>query len=250
MSLRKIATLTILAATMGVAQAATLTHDYELNNSLSDALGGPSLISAGGTLSATGYTFGANQGLSLSNGFANAGDYSIELQFSFDATGDWRKILDFKNLTSDNGLYNLNGALNFYPIINGATNPIGSGTSVNVILTRDGSTNVVVGYVNGVQEISFADSDYAVFDATNGIANFFNDDYQTSQREASSGFVDFIRVYDGPLSSNQARCLSSSNPLRCGIPGAEGNGNVPEPGSLVLFGIALLGIVSRKRWSN
>ena len=42
------------------AEAATLTHLYQLNNTLTDSLGGSSLMSNGGT-------FGANQGPSLSN---------------------------------------------------------------------------------------------------------------------------------------------------------------------------------------
>ena len=47
----------------GVTQG--LIHDYELNGSFADALGGPSLTPNGGTLNATNYTFGPNQGLTL-----------------------------------------------------------------------------------------------------------------------------------------------------------------------------------------
>ena len=249
MSFRKIAAFAVLAGSIGAAHgAAILTHDYELNGSLSDALGGPSLVSFGGTLGGTGYTFGANQGLSLSNGFANAGNYSIEMGFSFDTTGGFRKILDFKNRTSDNGLYNLTHNLNFFPITTGVGGQITDTTFVTVILTRDSGSTVAVGYVNGAQQISFTDTtSLAVFDAASNIAQFFRDDFATGQGEASSGFVDFIRVYDGALTGNQASCLQGSNPLACNIPGAVGNQSVPEPGSLALLGLGLLGFFARKR---
>ena len=95
----------------GMALATTFT--YDLNNSLAETGGGPSLTSLGGTLGPTGYTFGANQGLSLTNVIGAGTPYSIELRFSFDATSGFRRILDFKDRTSDTGLYNLNTAVNF-----------------------------------------------------------------------------------------------------------------------------------------
>src|SRR4051812_22087216 len=58
----------------------TPAHLYDLNGNLKDALGGPALVSGGGALSSTGYTFGVKQGLTLSNG-VNAGTYSIEMVF-------------------------------------------------------------------------------------------------------------------------------------------------------------------------
>src|SRR5262249_8472628 len=48
-----------------------LIHDYELNNTYADSMGGPSLQPNGGTLSSGSYTFGANQGLTLNNALPN-----------------------------------------------------------------------------------------------------------------------------------------------------------------------------------
>ena len=57
-----------------VAYGQTPIHVYELDGTLADSLSGPALVSAGGTLNATSYSFGPNQGLSLSNGLPNPAD--------------------------------------------------------------------------------------------------------------------------------------------------------------------------------
>jgi hypothetical protein len=68
----------------GMALATTFT--YDLNGSLAEAGGGPSLTSLGGIIGSTGYTFGADLGLSLPNVIGAGVSYSIELRFSFDLT--------------------------------------------------------------------------------------------------------------------------------------------------------------------
>ena len=140
-------------------------------------------ISQGGTLGATGYTFGANQGLTLP--FASP-VYSIDISFSFDTTSGFRKILDFKGLTSDEGLYNLNGTLDYFNFAGGPTVQIPAGTIVDARLTRD-ATGLVTGYVNGVSQFSFIDSTNSA-GALSSLA-FFMDDFHTGLREASSGFA-------------------------------------------------------------
>lgn len=103
----------MLLSVASVAGADTFT--YELNGSLADS-GGPSLVSNGGPLGSTGYAFGVNEGLSLPG--TRAFDvYSIDIRFYFDDVNalfnTWQKILDFKNRTSDSGLYSAGGSLLF-----------------------------------------------------------------------------------------------------------------------------------------
>src|SRR5262245_54876724 len=75
-----ISATTMLLCVAPIARADTFT--YELNGSLMDS-GGPSLVSQGGTLGSTGYTFGVNEGLSL-RGTRAFDVYSIDIRFFFD----------------------------------------------------------------------------------------------------------------------------------------------------------------------
>ena len=140
------------------------TFTYELNGSLAESNGGPSLVSYGGTLGSTGYTFGVNQGLSLSDtGISNA--YSIDIRFYFDdinASPDgYQRILEFKNLASDTGLYERGGTLLFFVRGNptGAQSDVpnfASGVPADLLLTRS-AAGLLSAYVDGTLAFTFSD---------------------------------------------------------------------------------------------
>lgn len=219
------------------AQAASVTHIYELNGSLADSLGGPSLVANGGTLGPTGYTLAANQGPSLSNAIDPA-TYSIEMRFSFEILSGYIKIIDFKDLTSDDGLYNLDTALDFFPVTTGPSGAFVANTITHLVLTRDDATDAVVGYVNGVQQITFTDDlDRATFSGLNNLIHFLQDDFPTGQGEASGGFLDQIRLYDGALTATQVTDLfNGAQPP--GLPG-----QVPEPATWLMLATGLAGLL-------
>jgi Concanavalin A-like lectin/glucanases superfamily/PEP-CTERM motif len=235
MPLRSIAIACAALATWA-AQAATPTHLYLLNDA-TDVYGGPAIVGEGGSfgtnaLGATGYSFAVNQGLQLSN-VLNASVYTLDFSYSFDFDSGYRKLVDFKSLTSDAGLYNLSQTLNFYPVTSGAALLV-AGNLARVTLTRD-AAGQVTGYVNGVQQITFADTgNLATFSDSQQLGRLFHDDSATGGRESSSGFVDYVRIYDVALSATEVGALT--NP-------------VPEPGTWALMAAGLLavGAAARKR---
>jgi hypothetical protein len=207
---------TILFAFNGIneAQAATLTHRYDLKGTPADTFGGSTLQLGGGTLSGIGYTFDANQGLSLSNAI-NPGSYSIVMDFLINDTSSYRKLIDFKDLSSDNGLYNTFGSLNFYVFgdISGPTAPFSNGVLSRLVVTRDAS-NLFAGYVNGVLQFQFTDSGSdAIFSSSNNIIRFLTDDTVTGGTEASGGFLSRVEIYDGALTAAEAAALGGPAPI-------------------------------------
>jgi acetyltransferase-like isoleucine patch superfamily enzyme len=195
---------------------------YPLTSSFSDELGGPDLVPNGGTLQDNGYVFGPGQGLSLTN-VLNPTNYSIEMLFRVDSTtglGVTAKLIDFANLTSDVGWYTGdapetgdNAKMGFFtfnpPGFHLGPDPVfEDNVFAHMVVTRNGVTGEVNGYVNGVEQLSFIDSfNEAVFAELGAVANFFLDD--GTGFEESGGFVDFINIYDAPLSASAVAELIS-----------------------------------------
>ncbi|HEX3866438.1 MAG TPA: hypothetical protein VHV78_06775 [Gemmatimonadaceae bacterium] len=141
-----------------------------------------------GTLTAAGYDFGPNQGLNLSNVFTS-NTYSVALEFQLTDISGYRKILDVADQGSDDGLYDLNGELQFFNETGSTPVSIAANTNIFVVFARDNATNMIAGYVNGVQEFDLTGSGgEADFRGANNIARFFEDDNVTGQREASGGW--------------------------------------------------------------
>ena len=213
---------------------ATLTHDYDLTSSLNDQVGSTALVSLGGSISGSGYTFAANQGLNLSSVLSDVGNYSILMDFSFQSLSGYRKILDFQNLTSDTGVYNLSTDLNYYNSAFGPNGAFTANTAARVIITRDSATQLVTGYVNGISQFSFTDSTSgATFTGTNGIIRFFQDDNITGQNESSAGVSTRISIYDGALTSLEVAGLGGPQSAAPGV---------PEPASFLLLGTGLVAL--------
>ena len=213
------------------------THLYTFQNSLNDAFAGPALTGLGGALSTSGYTFGANQGLKLSGVFATNTDYSIAINSRFDVTTGYRKIVDFSNLASDDGYYNLDTATDLYPVLSGPAGAYADNTMAFTVLTRNATSGLFSVYVNGVLQLSNTDTPgYADF--AGGIAHFFVDDFATGQREASGGFVNYLATYNRELS---AREVAGLNPFRNVVP-------EPTTNALVAVGLAgMFAIIRRRR---
>lgn len=210
-------------------ESATLTADYRFRETLSSSVGqSPDLVAAGSgpvrfigddglDLHRTVLGFGPNGGLSLpsASDVVGEGGYSVEVLFRFDRLNGYRKILDFEDGGSDDGLYSLDGCLSFYPRVTADHASIVADRYVHVVLTRYASSRVI-GYVNGVRVFAFADTaGRAVVDDGEQLRFFTDDDTTTS--ESSGGAVARVRVYDGPIGDDRVRALCAALlPEGCG----------------------------------
>jgi len=200
-----------LTLAIGFSTSRATTYTYELDNSLAaDQAGAPALVSDGGTLSASGYSFAAGQGLSLSGvlGPSNTA-YFIDIHFSFDHWGNppgsdgYAKIIDFHNKGQDIGFYSARSAgsnvLDFYGSAaeRRGTTKLTDGQSYDIMLTRS-AAGLVSAYVNNILQFTYNDASAKNAIFANGIIRFFEDDLKTYP-EQSSGRVTYIEVGTTPL---------------------------------------------------
>jgi len=215
--------------TLGVSlpAEAAMVANYQFQNTLSSAVpAAPDLVpfalgsftpdNIGGTPTFV-YNFGQQLGLSLNTTGLISDNYTIAALFQFDDISSYRKVFDFKNLTSDNGLYIDNGQLNFYSESSGGplVNP---GTFLEAVLTRDSSTNLVTAYFDGIPVFSFTDSSsLGVISAAN-LLNIFQDDATTSGGESSSGSVAGIQIFNTVLTDAEVANLDLVTPVPGPLP--------------------------------
>lgn len=236
--IRTLAAAALLAAGIGsCAQAASLTHLWTLDGTDADSVGATPITLNEPGLTATGFFFGSNAGLSAHGAMPTA-SYTIDLSFDFDNVTGYNKVVDFKDKTSDTGLYVYNGKMNFYNVVTG-TASIVADQAFRLTITRDGATDQFSAYVNGVLDLTFADtSGLAEFTGADAVADFFQDDSHTNGREHDSGFVDYIRVWDGALSANEVAAL--------GYPTTTPAVPLPAAGWLLVAGLGAIGALRRR----
>lgn len=206
------------------------TADYRLQDTLASSVGTPpALISInnapnGPNTFATELVDGRSRrvlrfpqgnGLALHPSYPTAyyDVYSMAVLFRFDTVTGYRRVLDTWGGFHESGLYTRNGALDFYPLVNGSGAPIAADAYVQVVLTRD-SAQKVTGYVNGAQQFQFTDSTGEAIiqsDLFTGIRLywFYDNEYGgTIHTEESSGAVARIRVWNRALTGGEVSNLS------------------------------------------
>jgi len=203
---------------------ATLVADYQFNETLASSIEGAPSLSALGKWnpfitetvdgqSITVFNFGAagdpGTGLQLSTaGLIPTDDYSVVVLFNFDLVAGWRKILDSNNRLTEAGLYDLDSKLVYFgkkdTIVETTEPVIGADQWVQVVFTRDATTNEVVVYVDGVEKIRSVDEEGSNKLVPNDVLHIFRDDHTTETEdyhENSGGAVARLRLYDGALTA-------------------------------------------------
>jgi OOP family OmpA-OmpF porin len=152
------------------------------------------------------YRFDKNCGLhyNMKKSYINlSSSYSIEIYFKFDALDSWKRVIDFKNRTSDNGAYIFNGKLNFYQIATSEIAPVAAGEYTHYTFTYDAPSRRVNIYADGIGKISFYDSNNDAKIDPNEL-HFFYDDLIVNN-EASSGTVAYIKFFDHVITPQEAK---------------------------------------------
>jgi hypothetical protein len=210
-----------LSAAFGAqtASAATLKADYRFAGTRdSSCCGAPALADLGANSFVeelvdgspqTVLAFPLSSGVSIPAGVIPADSYSIAALFRLEDVSGFRRLVDFSTSSTDRGLYNLNGQLNFYPIVTGETfpPPIEANSYAHVVLTRNGATGEVIGYLDGNPEITFGDSNGDAVLQPGSDLRFFKDDTVVGGEE-SAGAVARIRVYEGALTAAEVAAIS------------------------------------------
>jgi len=190
---------------------------YEFNNSLTEVAGnGPELTVLGtegiyvqdtlleiGSAEKRVYRFEANSGFQFDNTAAGnfLGDqYTIELYFVFDNLSSWKRVVDWKTRSSDNGAYVYYGELNFYPYQYSTDAPVLENEYTYYVITRDAGSKELIIYADAINQISFIDNGGDGLLNADNMLNFFHDDLVVPN-EASSGAVAMLKLYNYALDS-------------------------------------------------
>ncbi len=144
-------------------------------------------------------------------GFIAAGSYSIEMYVEMDTTASWRKLVDYMNLTDDNGLYNDAGALVFKGPGSVSGSYFTDGTYSLITITRDAISQKVRMFANGQYVDGFVDNGVAVakYDANKKIRLLQDDTYSTGT-ESTSGNIALLKIYNYALDSATAIAHNSA----------------------------------------
>jgi hypothetical protein len=222
------AALIFLGASEG-ASAATLKANYQLQgNLISEVAGAPNLSDLGTgnrfafeTVDGAArqvLTFPKGNGLSLgTTGLVDARNHSVVMLFRLAEVSRYRRLIDFSNGASDNGLYNLFGRAVLYMKGNVAESPgiVFDDSYVQVALTSAaaaGSLQQTEIYVNGVPVASAKASEG--FSLESGMLRFFKDNVDgPGTGEESAGAVACILVYDGALTASEVSEVAGDRAL-------------------------------------
>lgn len=147
------------------------------------------------------YHFGENCGFTFENkGFIGA-EHTIELYFKFDNLKSWKRIVDYKNRTSDTGPYAFDNQIEFYKIAISKNFPFRENRYAHVVLVREANENYSL-YVDGVPRAMFRDINELGIPSREDVLHFFRDDLQVPN-ECSSGTIAFLRIYNYAVNSQQ-----------------------------------------------
>lgn len=208
-----------------VAPTAALAADFRFRGNLADSWGALPMTSISVTtfvsdtvagLDCTVLRFEAGSGLQITPTTpVSSSDFSVALLFRFDTVTGYRRILDLRNNTSDNGLYVFGEKLIHFPLGQGAITPsVRADTYVQVVFTRKAADSVTRGYVDGVEQFAFVDAGGAATILSSTL-RLFKDAAVPALNEESGGYIARARLWNGSLTPAEVAGLNRLEPGQC-----------------------------------
>ncbi len=150
--------------------------------------------------------FPDGSGLSLAStrGLLESNSYSVAINFRFDETTGYVRLLDTQN-GIEGGPYVNSGEVVFYPLAQAGAGTVQPDKWVEFVMTRDRNRNVV-GYLDGAQVFAVRDDGGLSLITEDDLLRFFKD----NASDESGGAVDRIRLYNGPLTAKDVRDLDGA----------------------------------------
>ncbi len=139
-------------------------------------------------------------------------EYSIAMVFKISIISGYTKLIDFKNLVDDQGLYSLNGKLRFYPNTIGNEVTIPENQFVQLFFTRNIS-GLYKGYID--QELQFEYDDIDGDSIPELLLHFFRDDMATANLENSPGSVTRITIFNKALTQAEIQEFHPLDTIFC-----------------------------------
>ncbi len=132
------------------------------------------------------------------------GSYSISMLLRFSpVSSGYARLVDFSGSTLDSGIYELDGAVSFYPLGTYATGSFVSDQDVFVTITREATSGLVALYIDGAPLPSFSDGRTSYYVPTDKVIYFLMDNTTgpANIRESEPGTIAYLQVRDTPMTA-------------------------------------------------
>jgi uncharacterized protein (TIGR03437 family) len=225
--MRILASFVLFGALPLLGQTASLVGSYTFQNSLAATQGGAPALTAANPRDANAFVMDTvlgqqrmvyqmssqrpaqNAGLSLESTGLNPNTYSIEMLFAFtERNGEWRRIFDTQDRTSDRGLYfNTANQFEFSRLTRG-TFAYTTAAYVHMVLTVESNRARI--YANGNEDINLNTNSMNIDNPRRLLHFFLDNTTDTSTSDFASARIALLRTYTNALSAAEVRTLAAN----------------------------------------
>ena len=139
------------------------------------------------------------------------GSYTISMIVKFNPMGSgYARLIDFSNSTLDDGIYELNGGVSFYPVGNYAPGSFVDDRYSFVTITRDAATQMVSLFIGTTPAGTYHDTGNIYVPLAQNV--FFLMDNTTGSAaiaESRPGIITYLKLIDAPVTAGEIAALQT-----------------------------------------